>query len=59
MPVEIVDRVIHAFSTFFHLANINEEQANQKLRAQLEEAGETWSNSFLETISNFKDQGKS
>ena len=59
MPVEIVDRVIHAFSTFFHLANINEEQANQKLRAQLEEAGKTWSNSFLETISNFKDQGKS
>ena len=59
MPVEIVDRVIHAFSTFFHLANINEEQANQKLRAQLEEAGETWANSFLETITNFKEQGKS
>ena len=59
MPVEIVDRVIHAFSTFFHLANINEEQANQKARAQLEDAGESWSNSFLETLSEFRTQGKS
>ncbi|GAA6139270.1 phosphoenolpyruvate carboxylase [Arenicella sp. 4NH20-0111] len=59
MDVDSVDRVIHAFSTFFHLANINEEQASQKIRAQLEEAGETWNNSFLDTISGFKEQGKS
>ncbi len=58
MTVDTIDRVIHAFSTFFHLANINEEQANQKARNQLEEAGETWANSFLETITNFKQEGK-
>ncbi len=59
MNVDSVDRVIHAFSTFFHLANINEEHANQKARKQVEEAGETWSNSFLDTITGFKEQGKS
>ncbi len=59
MDVDSVDRVIHAFSTFFHLANINEEQASQKARSQLEEAGETWANSFLDTVTSFKEQGKS
>ncbi|MBX2848189.1 MAG: phosphoenolpyruvate carboxylase [Acidiferrobacterales bacterium] len=59
MEVDSVDRVIHAFSTFFHLANINEEQANQQSRSRIEEAGETWSNSFLDTISGFKEAGKS
>ena len=59
MEIDSVDRVIHAFSTFFHLANINEEQSNQQDRAQLEEAGETWANSFLDTITQFKRDGKS
>jgi len=59
MQVDSVDRVIHAFSTFFHLANINEEQANQKARQQREEAGETWANSFLDTLTQFKNEGKS
>ncbi len=59
MDVESVDRVIHAFSTFFHLANINEELANQKNRAEIEEAGETWPNSFLDTVRGFKNEGKS
>ncbi len=59
MDIDSVDRVIHAFSTFFHLANINEEQANQHARIQREEAGETWSNSFLDTVTRFKQEGKS
>lgn len=59
MDIDSVDRVIHAFSTFFHLANINEEQANQRARTQREEAGETWSNSFLDTVTQFKHEGKS
>lgn len=56
---ESLDRVIHAFSTFFHLANISEEQANQKERAGLEESGQTWSNSFVDTVQGFKKAGKS
>ncbi len=59
LNVEALDRVIHAFSTFFHLANISEEHANQKARASLEEAGETWSNSFIDTVEGFKRDGKS
>lgn len=54
-----LDRVIHAFSTFFHLANISEEHANQQKRNSLDEAGGTWSNSFVDTVSLFKQQGKS
>lgn len=56
---ESLDRVIHAFSTFFHLTNIAEEHANQKARAGLEESGQTWSNSFLDTMQGFKKAGKS
>ncbi len=59
LDVDALDRVIHAFSTFFHLANISEEHANQKARASLEEAGETWSNSFIDTVEGFKRDGKS
>ncbi len=59
LDVDALDRVIHAFSTFFHLANISEEHANQKARASLEEAGETWSNSFIDTVEGFKRSGKS
>lgn len=53
-----LDRVIHAFSTFFHLANISEEHDNQQQRAALEEAGETWNNSFIDTVAGFKANGK-
>lgn len=53
-----IDRVIHAFSTFFHLANISEEHDNQQQRAALEEAGETWDNSFIDTVAGFKASGK-
>jgi len=59
LDVSSLDRVIHAFTTFFHLANINEEYSSQKKRADLEKNGETWDNSFLDTIQKFKDQGKS
>ncbi len=59
LDVDALDRVIHAFSTFFHLANISEEHANQKARASLEEAGETWNNSFIDTVEGFKRDGKS
>ncbi|MBX2849261.1 MAG: phosphoenolpyruvate carboxylase [Acidiferrobacterales bacterium] len=56
---EHLDRVIHAFSTFFHLANISEEHRSQQQRIEIEKEGDTWSNSFLETITKFKDDGKS
>jgi len=59
LGVDSLDRVIHAFTTFFHLANINEEYSNQKSRAANEKAGETWDNSFLDTIQTFKNEGKS
>lgn len=59
MDVEMLDRVIHAFSTFFHLANIGEEYRNQSSRRQLENQGNAWKNSFKETIAAFKANGKS
>ncbi|MGK0374887.1 MAG: phosphoenolpyruvate carboxylase [Arenicella sp.] len=59
LNVEALDRVIHAFSTFFHLTNISEEHASQKARDSLEEAGKTWSNSFVDTVEGFKRDGKS
>lgn len=59
LDVDSLDRVIHAFSTFFHLANISEEHDNQQQRAALEEQGETWSNSFIDTVAGFKTDGKS
>lgn len=55
----IVDRVIHAFSTFFHLANIGEEYENQQNRDAKEAEGSTWDNSFIATLQHFKDKGKS
>ena len=54
-----IDRVIHAYSTFFHLTNISEEYHNQQLRSDLENSGKTWANSFLDTIQNFKKDNKS
>ena len=59
LDFESLDRVIHAFSTFFHLANISEEHANQQARAEIEESGQTWRNSFADTISGFKQRGMS
>lgn len=53
-----LDRVIHAYSTFFHLANIAEEYRSQQQRADLEKSGEVWSKSFLDTVKNFKKDGK-
>lgn len=53
-----LDRIIHAFSTFFHLTNISEENDNQQKRAALEAAGQTWSNSFVDTVAGFKRNGK-
>ena len=59
LDADSLDRVIHAFSTFFHLANINEEYSSQQSRAEIEKTGETWNNSFLDTITQFKKEGKS
>ena len=53
-----LDRVIHAFSTFFHLTNIGEEHYNQVQRHNLEENDNTWKNSFLDTVKEFKQSGK-
>jgi len=58
LDVDSLDRVIHAFSTFFHLANISEEHENQQSRAKVETAGDTWKNSFADTIARFKADGK-
>ncbi len=54
-----LDKVIHAFSTFFHLANISEELNNQQTRSSLEKDGGYWPNSFLDTVKSFKQSGKS
>ena len=59
LDADTLDRVIHAFSTFFHLANIGEEYENQKKRNEEEANGSTWSNSFVATLEYFKDKGKS
>lgn len=59
LDADTLGRVIHAFSTFFHLANISEEQSNQSVRALKEENGEYWENSFTDTIMQFKLDGKS
>ncbi len=59
LDVDTLDRVIHAFSTFFHLANIAEEHTNQLQRAEREAQGQTWANSFLDTLTQFKAAGKS
>ena len=58
LDVDSLDRVIHAFSTFFHLANISEEQSNHQERLRLEKSGKTWRNSFEDTIQKFKKEGK-
>ena len=59
MDSESLDRIIHAFPTFFHLANINEEHAHQLSRHRIEQEGQAWHNSFLETLQTFKGNGKS
>ncbi len=53
-----LDKVIHAYTTFFHLSNISEEYQNQQQRSSLEQVGETWDKSFSHTIKTFHDQGK-
>lgn len=59
LDLDALDRVIHAFSTFFHLTNISEEYRNQSERSQLEEREDSWQNSFVDTLRGFKAQGKS
>jgi len=59
LDADTLGRVIHAFSTFFHLANISEEHSNQLARKQTEENGEYWKNSFTDTMMGFKEDGKS
>jgi len=59
LDIDSLDRVIHAFSTFFHLANISEEFSNQQSRNRAEEQDGSWTNSFLDTILQFKNEGKS
>ena len=59
LDADSIDRVIHAFSTFFHLANIGEEHSNQLQRKALVESGETWDNSFVDTMQKFRQSGKS
>ena len=59
LDVDTSERVINAFSTFFHLANISEEQQAQIQRQGDEDAQQPWKNSFTETLQNFKQQGKS
>ena len=59
LDVETLDRVIHAFSTFFHLTNISEEHQHQQARAALEAQGKSWSNSFADTLKQFRENGKS
>ncbi len=59
LDVDTLDRVIHAFSTFFHLANIAEEHTNQQQRAESENDSQSWPNSFLDTLTQFKEAGKS
>ena len=54
-----IDRVIHAFSTFFHLANISEELDAHLERESIEEEGGTWANSFIDTITSLKESGHS
>ncbi len=59
LDADTLGRIIHAFSTFFHLANIGEEYENQKKRDALEANGEAWDNSFVATLGQFKRDGKS
>ena len=56
--VDAMNRVIHAFSTFFHLANISEEYSNHQHREKIEDDGQTWKNSFGDTLAQFKKSGK-
>ena len=57
LDVDALDRIIHAFSTFFHLTNISEEQANHAQRSELEKNGQYWPNSFVDTLNKFKQRG--
>ncbi|MEM7357703.1 MAG: phosphoenolpyruvate carboxylase [Pseudomonadota bacterium] len=59
LDLDALDRVIHAFSTFFHLTNISEEYRNQAERSRLEENEGSWKNSFVDTLMLFREQGKS
>ncbi len=59
LEVDQLGSVIHAFSTFFHLANITEERFNDQQRATRVTQGEAWAHSFEETLIQFKEQGKS
>lgn len=54
-----LDAVIHAFSIFFHLANISEEQFNIQKRHEAMISEKPWEHSFRQTIEGFKEAGKS
>ena len=53
-----IDKVIHAFSTFFHLSNISEEQQHHQSRETTEKSGQDWQNSFSHTLKQLKAEGK-
>jgi phosphoenolpyruvate carboxylase len=59
LNVKDLNRVIRAFSTFYHLSNITEEQFNHQRHKQMLNNGEFWDNLFEQTIGGFKQQGKS
>lgn len=52
-----IERVIHAFSTFFHLTNISEELDAHTQRHQEEEHNDTWPNSFEDTFRHLRKNG--
>lgn len=57
LDLDTLDRVIHGFTAFFHLVNIDEELTAQQQRQQLELNDQTWRNSFVDTLQQFKQQG--
>ncbi|NND81190.1 MAG: phosphoenolpyruvate carboxylase [Gammaproteobacteria bacterium] len=52
-----LDRIIHAFSTFFHLSNISEEYQSHSMRTLAEIDGREWLNSFDYTVRGLQQQG--